>query len=128
MRYVVLRDLQRTRQFDPFMLYARTFDRTRERPDLVTPPVPRIDVETIDVHGRNELARDPEVVALTAAMPTRLIEPFNSASQDDTGDSWGVGAVGAAASSRTGADIVVSVLDTGIDSAHAAFTELNIIE
>jgi subtilisin family serine protease len=70
-------------------------------------------------------------------MPTTLIEPV---SDDDAGmdadpgadssatSTWGVTAVGADLSQRTGAGVVVSVLDTGIDSTHAAFQGVEIVE
>jgi subtilisin family serine protease len=128
MKYIVLRDLQRTRQFDPLVPYRRTFDHMHNRTDFVVPPAPRIDVETTDARGRNELARDPEVVALTAVMPTFLIEPFESTWPDDGIDSWGIAAVGAARSQYSGSDTVAAVLDTGIDSSHAAFAAMTLVE
>ena len=44
------------------------------------------------------------------------------------GATWGVKAVGADVSARTGAGIVVAVLDTGIDASHPAFAGVEIIE
>jgi subtilisin family serine protease len=123
MRYVVLRDLQRTRLSDPFSVGVRDFGGQRGGwPNVIAPPQPRIDVETADTKGRNDLARDPEVAALAASMPTRLIDPRDTANSNAEGDSWGVAAVGATGSDYTGADILVAVLDTGIDLAHPAFT------
>jgi subtilisin family serine protease len=129
MRYVVLRDLQRTRLSDPFSVGVRDFGgQPGGWPSVIAPPEPRIDVETTDTKGRNDLARDPEVVAVTASMPTRLIEPRDTAHQNAEGDSWGVAAVGAATSDFTGADTLVAVLDTGIDSAHPAFAGVAAVE
>ncbi len=64
---------------------------------------PLIEVEDVDSKGKAELLRDPEVVAVTPAMPTRLIEPL--AEEGPSGDeAWGIGAVGADRSPFTGAD------------------------
>jgi subtilisin family serine protease len=129
LKYIVLRDVQRVRPTSPFVTGVRDFDaRVRGWPNVVEPPEPRIDVESTDIKGRNELARDPEVVAVTAAMPTRLIEPRATTGPHAEGDSWGVAAVGATASGYTGADTLVAVLDTGIDSTHPAFAGLAVIE
>ena len=53
-------------------------------------------------------------------MPTRLVEPVAS-SEAAAGAAWGIGAVGADTSARTGAGVVVAGLDTGIDADHPAF-------
>jgi subtilisin family serine protease len=58
-------------------------------------------------------------------MPTTLIHPVDEPEDGTTqaiGTAWGVTAVGADRSSRTGAGVVVAVLATGIDAAHPAFT------
>jgi len=88
---------------------------------------PLIEVEDVDSKGKAELLRDPEVVAVTPAMPTRLIEPLDGA--EDAGDGvWGIAAVGADKSQFTGAEAVVAVLDTGIDSTHPAFEGVTLVE
>jgi subtilisin family serine protease len=71
-------------------------------------------------------------------MPTRLVFPVDDGAVGDGdggGDpaaagasTWGVAAVGADASPRSGAGVVVSILDTGIDAAHPAFTGVELIE
>jgi subtilisin family serine protease len=86
-----------------------------------------VDVETTDVKGRKDLVRDPEVVAVTASMPTRLVEPRETADSNADGDSWGVAAVRAATSGYTGAGTAVAVLDTGVDSAHPAFDGVDVV-
>jgi subtilisin family serine protease len=61
----------------------------------------------------------------------RLIEPIDSlpaAQAVSSGTAWGVKAVGADKCPFSGAGIVVAVLDTGIDSSHAAFRGVNITE
>ncbi len=131
-KFTVLRDMSRALTREPFggspSLEAR---------DLDVPGEARVDVVVLDKRGVRELARDPEVTALAPVMPTTLIEPV---SDDDAGmdvdpgadssatSTWGVTAVGADLSQRTGAGVVVSVLDTGIDSTHAAFQGVEIVE
>jgi subtilisin family serine protease len=131
-KFTVLRDMSRALTREPFggspSLEAR---------DLDVPGEARVDVVELDKRGVRELARDPEVTALAPVMPTTLIEPV---SDDDAGmdvdpgadssatSTWGVTAVGADLSQRTGAGVVVSVLDTGIDSTHAAFQGVEIVE
>jgi subtilisin family serine protease len=66
-----------------------------------------------------DLARDPEVLASTPPMPTRLIRPL--AAVPGAGEPWGIAAVGADVSAFDGSGVVVAVLDTGIDEAHPAF-------
>ena len=84
----------------------------------------------IDIHdlGRAEAAdaiRDPDVLAVTPAMPTRLIEPVPAAAAPQA---WGVRAVGADNSAFTGAGCTVAILDTGIDAGHPAFAGVNITQ
>ncbi|MBA3746112.1 MAG: peptidase S8, partial [Solirubrobacterales bacterium] len=62
MDYIVLRDLRRTRVPDPFGSGGRDFGSSIA---AASPPEPQIDVEDLDVKGRNELVRDPAVVAIT---------------------------------------------------------------
>ncbi|MGU3422997.1 S8 family peptidase [Methylobacterium sp. D54C] len=59
-------------------------------------------------------------------MPTRLIVPLPAASRDTTG--WGIAAVGADRSRRTGAGVKVAVLDTGIERDHPAFRGVDLVE
>ena len=88
----------------------------------------RVAVERVPPRGEAELARDPAVLAMAPAMPTRLIEPRSAAEPDGAEDAWGVAAVGADASAFTGAGVAVAVLDTGIDRAHPAFAGMTIDE
>ncbi len=119
--YVVLRDHQRLT--GPFRgtrgvgLEARALASSE----------PQIEVEQADRTGRNELLRDPAVVAVAPAMPTRLIEPFDAAETAEVG-SWGVAAVRADTSQFAGSGTVVAVLDTGIDSTHPAFAGVTLVE
>jgi subtilisin family serine protease len=131
-KFTVLRDMSRALTREPF-----GGSPSLEVRDLDVPGEARVDVVELDKRGVRELARDPEVTALAPVMPTTLIEPV---SDDDAGmdvdpgadssatSTWGVTAVGADLSQRTGAGVVVSVLDTGIDSTHAAFQGVEIVE
>jgi subtilisin family serine protease len=126
-RYIVLRDLARSKPTD--RLRIRDLGGPDRQPPAVSQAAEiRIDIETADVKGLNDLKLDPEVVATAASMPTRLIEPWESADQSTEYDSWGVAAVGATTSEFSGRGITIAVLDTGIDSTHPAFTGLTITE
>ena len=128
MHYIVLRDLRRTRVVDPFGGGRRDVELLLAD---VSPPEPRIDVEELDRTARNELVRDPAVVAITRPMPIRLIEPVQEDEEPAraaAAASWGIAAVGADRSRYTGDGTVVSVLDTGIDRAHPAFAGVTIVE
>jgi subtilisin family serine protease len=119
--YVVLRDRQRItgpfRGIRDLALETRAF----------APPEPVIEMEDVDPKGRAELLRDPEVLAIAPEMPIRLIEPL--AEEDPSSDEvWGIAAVGADKSPFTGAETVVAVLDTGIDSSHPAFEGVTLVE
>lgn len=125
--YIVLRDLQSMSTREPFGggIGLRFAD-----PRALPAPETRIETGRLDATDVHELARDPEVAAISPAMPTRLIEPTPA---DTTGaaadaDAWGISAVGADASTFTGAGTVVAVLDTGIDSSHPAFSGIALTE
>lgn len=66
------------------------------------------------------IAAEPEVEAITPAMPTRLIRPLEAAADTGT-DQWGIAVVGADTSAFSGEGVTVAVLDTGIDGGHPAF-------
>ena len=64
---------------------------------------------------------------VVACIPLELIEPFEEpgiANVAAAGPLWGLEAVGATKTQRTGAGVVVAVLDTGCDIKHAAFKHL----
>jgi len=84
----------------------------------------------VDVHDLNraeaaDAVRDPDVVAVTPAMPTRLIAPLPAAA---AAQAWGIEAVGAGVSAFSGAGCKVAVLDTGIDAGHPAFAGVDITQ
>ena len=126
--YIVLRDLQRAGTNEP--LGGGLSMRMRPGPRMVPAvPVPRIEVESLGTKDVRDIARDPEVVAITQVMPTKLIEPREIEGEVAAeGDSWGVAAVGADVSTFTGADVVVAILDTGIDASHEAFNDVTLVQ
>ena len=88
-------------------------------------------IEPMSADDAAELAREDDVAAVIPAMPTRLIKPLAAAADagvPGTAPLWGLRETGADTSPFTGAGAVVSVLDTGIDSAHPAFATVNIVE
>lgn len=96
---------------------------------------PQVEVLELDKRELGSLTLDPSVRAVAPVMPTQLVRPVpdDTAARDEEepapgGIAWGVTAVGADVSPRTGADVVVAVLDTGIDAGHAAFAGMTLIE
>ncbi|TMR98377.1 peptidase S8 [Nonomuraea basaltis] len=94
---------------------------------------PHVEVAELDKREIRELARDPEVRAVAPVMPTKLIRPVEMGNHRETGEAstgvtWGVKAVGADVSRCSGANVVVSVLDTGIDATHPAFNGVNLVQ
>jgi subtilisin family serine protease len=125
--YIVLRDLQAARTNEP--LGGGAGPRMRGGPRMAPVPEPRIEVENLNTKEVRDIARDPEVVAISPVMPTKLIEPRDvDGVAAAAGDAWGIAAVGADVSSFTGADVVVAVLDTGIDASHEAFNDVTLVQ
>ena len=117
--YVVLRDLSNASVAGPFETGLATVE------EVVTEP--RVDVERLDKADVQDVARDPQVRSIAAVMPTRRVEPVASP-EAAAAAAWGIGAVGADTSARTGADVVVAVLDTGIDADHPAFAGVTLTQ
>lgn len=91
----------------------------------------RVQVETIDRHEADVLLREDDVQDAAPAMPLRLIAPLDvheSTAAERTPLAWGVAAVGADRSNFTGRDVVVAVLDTGIEAVHPAFDGVELIQ
>lgn len=75
------------------------------------------------------LRKDRNVRAIAPEMPTRLIEAHAGNGADArAGTAWGIVAVGADRSPFTGDAVSVAVLDTGIDTTHAAFAGIDLVE
>ncbi len=114
--YAVLRDLSRPVTREPFDAGAVSAESA-----AVVPSQPRLDVHEMSKDEVRSISRDPEVQAIAPIMPTRLVEPFEVDPAEAVTIAWGITAVGADTSARTGAGVVAAVLDTGIDATHPAF-------
>ena len=130
--YAILRDLSRVVPTDPFGA-ERPVGTRRAQEDVVAPQVERAQLDKAELR---DVVRAPDVRAVAPVMPTRLVEPVPTAELGDDvtepaaepGPTWGVRAVGADVSSRTGAGVTVAVLDTGIDAAHPAFSGVALVQ
>jgi subtilisin family serine protease len=120
--YAVLRDLAPATS-SPFERALGSRDIT-----IQVPSEPDVTVEEISSSEVLALAAEPQVRAIARVMPTQLVRPFDATSGDATPAAWGIVAVGADTSSRTGTGVTVAVLDTGIDAAHPAFSGVEIVE
>lgn len=89
-----------------------------------------VEMEMLSAGDAAKVAKKQEVAAVAPVMPMRLVEPLDEglAAPTAAGADWGVEAVGAVSSPFTGEGIVVAVLDTGIDAAHAAFQGVNLVQ
>lgn len=122
---IVLRDLGGARTASPFEVFRSQVSDVASEPH----------VETVELTKRElrDMVRDPEVHAVAPVMPTRLIEPVEQEAPGEAEEApgevtWGVKAIGADASARSGAGTVVAVLDTGIDASHVAFAGVTLVE
>lgn len=95
-----------------------------------------VDVEVTETNAsdRRDIARDPSVLVAARTMPLTLVKNvadetlLNGEAHDDADadpadvvNAWGIEAVGADQSLVDGRNVVVAVLDTGIDADHPAF-------
>lgn len=95
--------------------------------------LPKIEEAEMTKAESQDASRDPKVRAIAPAMPMKLIEPVSN--EDEEGPvaepaamTWGIHAVRADESPFDGSNIVVAVLDTGIDPDHPAFAGMNIVQ
>ncbi|MDG5814090.1 S8 family serine peptidase [Chitinispirillales bacterium ANBcel5] len=95
------------------------------------PPVLSVEVEELDTRDLPLLSRDSDVVAFAPVMPMKLIEPVKvqlSEAMREQSVTWGIRATGADTCPFSGNGVVVAVLDTGIDSKHKAFDDVQLIQ
>ncbi len=118
--YTVLRDLSGPVTAGPFEQVGA------QRSAAVGPAEPHVDREKLTKREVRTLVRDPQVLAVARVMPTRLIEPVRASG--DATSAWGITAVGADRTTRTGSGVVPCVLDTGIDAAHTAFDGVTLVQ
>ena len=93
------------------------------------PPV-TVEIEEMNRTRAREVARNSDVVAIAPVVPMKLIAPVPMdipAQPAAAGATWGVEAVAAHSSPFTGKDVVVAVLDTGIDPNHPAFAGVDLV-
>lgn len=84
-----------------------------------------VEAATLDAAEAAAIASQPGM-AVAPVFATTLVAPVsNNVAATNT---WGVDAIGALASTSDGTGVVVGVLDTGIDSGHAAFVGVTLIE
>lgn len=91
----------------------------------------KVDIDSVNQRDIPTLTRSRDVVAVAPVIPVRLVEPLDVKAvkkADVPTIAWGIQAVGADTSPFTGKDIVVSVLDTGIDAQHPAFAGVEVIQ
>lgn len=129
--YIVLRVEREFPLAEPFSL--PNFDISLGLPRMETARVARAEprVQRADLTPRElvDAARDPSVTAIALDMPTRLVEPASGAPVvAAAGPTWGIVEVGADSSPLDGSDVVVAVLDTGIDRTHPAFAGIHLDE
>ncbi|WP_043629004.1 S8 family peptidase [Nonomuraea candida] len=131
-RYSVLRDMSGVRTASPF---ESTRPAVPAAPAILAGGEPHVEIVELGKRELRDVARDPEVRAVAPVMPTALIHPVEEGADAQAVEAaaaaaatWGVKAVGADVSTRTGADVIVAVLDTGIDGTHPAFTGVTLIQ
>jgi subtilisin family serine protease len=122
--YVVLRDLTPATS-SPF---ERSLGIQYSFAQAQAPSEPDVTVEEISSREILALSVEPGFRAIARVMPTQLVRPVDAAASGSGPAAWGVTAVGADKSSRTGTGVTVAVLDTGIDADHPAFAGVQIVE
>lgn len=135
-KYVILHSRRQLPAFDPYIGPAMS----PAGPTLFVGseiPVPRLEVEELDLNAVARLRLLDDVVAVVPTMPTRLIAPLAGAQAakfavlaptPSATHTWGLQAVGALSSPLDGRGIVAAVLDTGIDRNHPAFVGVGFLE
>ena len=88
--------------------------------------------ETLNASDLADLQKEGNFIGAARPLPIRPIKPSEGGDPavDETPEdgTWGLEAVGALSSHRTGAGVTVAVLDSGINSKHEAFRGKNIVQ
>ena len=132
-KFTILRNLAVATTSDPF-----SGGILNEIAGAPRPTVARPKVETAELSQKEvlDVSRDPTVAGIAPAIPTKMIQVIEAEAEATTSPpataqaqtAWGIQAVKADLSAHTGNGVVVSVLDTGIDSNHPAFAGMQLIE
>lgn len=87
------------------------------------PPMPVLETREVAPGEAADARRDPALVAMARAMPTRVIapQPLDHLRPDDLVPGWGLGAIGAGSAADGLGQIRLAILDTGIETDHPAF-------
>ncbi|MEA2559592.1 MAG: hypothetical protein QOH06_1096 [Acidobacteriota bacterium] len=103
----------------------------RARKALALPSaLPKVEVGELRPVRAANLAQKSDIMAVAPVMPMKLIAPVGGEIVQIPaahGVTWGVQAVSADRSPFTGQDVVVAVLDTGIDGSHPTFVGVDLI-
>ena len=126
MKYIILRETTEAPDRP-----GRPRGGTRAGTTTISPLVlPEVEVDELKPHHAASLAQKKEILSVAPVIRMKLIaQVLAQASPAPTasGPTWGVQAVGADTSPFSGEGIVMSVLDTGIDISHPAFTGVDIV-
>jgi subtilisin family serine protease len=120
MKYMILRKRPEADE-DPFMEMVAA----GKAPEFEFP----FEVESQELSDKDvgELRRDPGVQDAIPSISFTLVAPVGKPTVEPGGETaWGVEAVGATTSPFDGDGVTVAVLDTGIDTAHPAFADLDL--
>ena len=88
-----------------------------------------VETDDLEIKTVSRIEKNNDIFAVAPAIPMQIIKPLSSEAGNIKGIndvSWGIKAICADSSPYTGKGIIVSVLDTGIDISHPAFSETNI--
>ena len=121
MKLIVFKAAGQAKSLDPIA--------TSSRVPVATASGAAVSVVEVTAKMAADLHRDP-TLTVVRPMPMTLITPrkaTQSRSKAPPGVMWGGGAIKANKSHRTGAGVIVAVLDTGIDKTHAAFKGVELI-
>jgi subtilisin family serine protease len=128
-KFTILRNVAAAPTTDPFSA-GLTAGIAAEFEGIVRPKVESAELSNKEVL---DVSRDPTVVGIAPAMPIKMIQLVEDEAEAPTAaakaqKAWGIEAVKADVSQFTGKGVVVAILDTGIDSGHAAFQGVQIVE